>query len=180
VGGYAELGRLRRRSRAWTLGTKGDPEPRGYAIDERIAGLLAREADLRREFAGRIHDSTLQELAVAKLQIQSVLATQPDPDATRALSGAEAAVDRSISGLRALMYDLGVSKHFGARLEEGLRSLAAHAEARWGIDLHFRCDEVHGDVPVVSRFLLLQGLWELIHRMAERPVSRHGRSMRIG
>jgi signal transduction histidine kinase len=159
-------------------------ESHAVALDSANGRLrsLATEISLveereRKRLATELHDSAMQKLAIARLQIEGV--------AERPASATEAAHDerldvglaliREVLGeLRSLQFELSPPSLYLGGLPQALQSLAAHITARCGIAIDYVEPYAVPEPPLELAVVLYQCARELVYNVVKHARARKG------
>jgi len=159
-----------------------------HALDERTHALEAANVRLRRlaldlalleetaraKLANELHDSPMQKLALAQIQIEA--ATQPvDAETPSRLAAGRELLRQAIGELRTLQFDLSPPVLATQGLAAALAGLAESLTARWSVPLSFVADSV--DPPHIDRetsIVLFQCARELVYNLLKHAHARHG------
>jgi len=136
---HASLGRINKDFR-YNL------DQRGLALksaDRRLTRLsrelAATEERERRQLAENLHDGPIQDLALARIQLEMAL-IDPDPLVqTSSLNACAQLLRGSLGSLRTLLFDISPPAMTGAGLPSALQRLATHISDRGPMQVDFRC-----------------------------------------
>jgi len=149
------------------------------ALDERTASLrqahrrmreldsemaLAEERE-RRRLADQLHDTTIQQLVLARILLDRF------PGSLETLGRIEGLLDESLAQLRSLIFELSPPVLYRGGLAEALAWLADQFAARWPVRFRFRAEGSAVPLPEDLRVTLFQGVRELMTN-----VGRHSRA----
>lgn len=149
------------------------------SLDERTASLrqahrrmreldsemaLAEERE-RRRLADRLHDTTIQQLVLARILLDR------SPGNLETLGRIEGLLDESLAQLRSLIFELSPPMLYRCGLAEALAWLADQFAARWPVRFRFRAEGSAVPLPEDLRVTLFQGARELMTN-----VGRHSRA----
>lgn len=150
------------------------------ALDARTASLRAahrrmRELDAqmrlagereRRRLADQLHDSTIQQLVLARVLLERP-ASAPDPaERLRDL------IDLSLSQLRTLVFELSPPVLYRAGLFPALEWLAGQLAQQWSVPFDCRLDGVPFPVTDDIKVTLFQGARELMTNVGKHARAR--------
>lgn len=145
---------------------------RGLATE--IALVEERE---RKRLACELHDSPMQKLAVAQLQIAAVVEPplqERRPPVDERLYVGLGLIREALAEMRSLQFELSPPPLYLDGLGRALESLAAHTTARFGITIRYaQLGEIPGlrlDLAVV----LYQCARELVYNLLKHAGARHG------
>jgi signal transduction histidine kinase len=133
---------------------------------------LLKEAE-RAQLASELHDSPMQKLALAQLQIGSA-SRGCDQEAEQALRAGIELLREGIAELRTLQFELSPPVLEQKGLSAALEWLAASTQARWGIPMTYA---LAGPPPVLSRELsviLFQSARELVYNLIKHAQAHSG------
>jgi signal transduction histidine kinase len=133
---------------------------------------LLKEAE-RAQLASELHDSPMQKLALAQLQLGSA-ARGCDREASQALLAGIELLREGIAELRTLQFDLSPPVLEQKGLPAALEWLAASTQARWGIPMTYT---LTGPSPALGRELsviLFQSARELVYNLIKHVQARRG------
>jgi signal transduction histidine kinase len=133
---------------------------------------LLKEAE-RAQLASELHDSPMQKLALAQMQIGSA-SRGCDQEANQALQAGIELLREGIAELRTLQFDLSPPVLEQKGLPAALEWLAASTQARWGIPMTYT--QV-GPPPALGRELsviLFQSARELVYNLIKHAQARSG------
>jgi signal transduction histidine kinase len=154
------------------------------ALDRSNARLRALTTELslveereRKRLASELHDSAMQKLAVAQMQIASAV-DDPEPDtpapSDERLRVGLSLIRETLRELRSLQFELSPPALYLGGLPRALESLAAHTTARFGIVMDFvqsgRLPELDLDLAVV----LYQCARELVYNLIKHAKADCG------
>ncbi|HVS84377.1 MAG TPA: ATP-binding protein [Gaiellaceae bacterium] len=129
-----------------------------------LADVMSAEERERRELAEGLHDHAIQNLLVARQDLEEAMAAHPEPELERTL----AALTDTLADLRGAIFELHPHVLQQAGLEPALKAVAERASRHGGFDVDFSVDypRRHPDEA-----LLLGAARELLAN-----VSRHARA----
>ncbi|WP_295412717.1 transporter substrate-binding domain-containing protein [uncultured Thiodictyon sp.] len=133
---------------------------------------LLKEAE-RAQLASELHDSPMQKLALAQLQLGSA-SRGCDREASQALLAGIELLREGIAELRTLQFDLSPPVLEQKGLPAALEWLAASTQARWGIPMTYT---LTGPPPALGRELsviLFQSARELVYNLIKHAQARRG------
>jgi len=133
---------------------------------------LLKEAE-RAQLASELHDSPMQKLALAQLQLGSA-SRGCDREASQALLAGIALLREGIAELRTLQFDLSPPVLEQKGLPAALEWLAASTQARWGIPMTYT---LTGPPPALGRersVILFQSARELVYNLIKHAQARRG------
>jgi signal transduction histidine kinase len=133
---------------------------------------LLKEAE-RAQLASELHDSPMQKLALAQMQIGSA-SRGCDQEAEQALRAGIELLREGIAELRTLQFELSPPVLEQKGLPAALEWLAASTQARWGIPMTY---SQAGPPPALSRDLsviLFQSARELVYNLIKHAQARSG------
>ncbi len=133
---------------------------------------LLKEAE-RAQLASELHDSPMQKLALAQLQLGSA-SRGCDREASQALLAGIELLREGIAELRTLQFDLSPPVLEQKGLPAALEWLAASTQARWGIPMTYT---LAGPPPTLGRELsviLFQSARELVYNLIKHAQARRG------
>lgn len=148
---------------------------RAHVSLRRLSGT--READTvlalagereRRRLADQLHDSTIQQLALAR-----VLLDRPEDSAP--LGRVKALLDLSLSQLRSLVFELGPPALAADGLYPALEWLATQMAERWSVRVRCRLDGTVAQVAQELQTVLFQAARELINNVGKHARARECR-----
>jgi two-component system sensor histidine kinase EvgS len=133
---------------------------------------LLKEAE-RAQLASELHDSPMQKLALAQMQIGSA-SRGCDQEAEQALRAGIELLREGIAELRTLQFDLSPPVLEQKGLPAALEWLAASTQARWGIPITYT---QAGPPPALSRdrsVILFQSARELVYNLIKHAQAHTG------
>jgi len=135
---HASLGRMNKDNRD-TLDRRNDEllvaNRRLRQLSRELAATEERE---RRQLAADLHDGPIQDLALARIQMDVALGNHDKPDALReSLAGSAKLLQTSLADLRTLLFDLSPPAMTCSGLDSALRRLALHISQRWPVEVEF-------------------------------------------
>ena len=99
--------------------------------------LAATEERERRQLAEDLHDGPIQDLALARIQLElAQVADNPDIQKPSLASSAELLQD-SLASLRTVLFELSPPAMTASGLASALQRLAAHVTERWPVSIDF-------------------------------------------
>jgi two-component system NarL family sensor kinase len=101
-----------------------------------LADVMSAEERERRELAEALHDHAIQNLLVARQDLEDALAAAPGPDVERAL----AALTETLSDLRGAVFELHPHVLQQSGLEPALKAVAERASRHGNFDVDFFVD----------------------------------------
>lgn len=126
---------------------------------------LAEEREKKR-LAGDLHDSPMQKLALAQMQIASAAKCRDSESDVLLESGLELLRD-ALQELRFLQFELSPPLLYQEGLAAALQWLASHARQRWGLDLSFTGSEPFPALDPEPSLLLFQCARELVYNVVK-------------
>jgi signal transduction histidine kinase len=132
----------------------------------------------RARLATELHDSPMQKLALAQMQIAAA-GPETDDESTQLRNTGLELLREAIAELRTLQFDLSPPVLAQRGLPGALPWLAESTQSQWGIEMH--C-EIDGTLPELSRELsviLYQCARELVYNMVKHAHARRG-AIRLG
>jgi signal transduction histidine kinase len=141
----------------------------GCDLDAAVELAVERE---RRRLADALHDTTIQQLVLARILVD--LTSEEVPGAADHLAQVRSLLDDSLAQLRALVWELTPAKLHQAGLVPAIDSLCDQLTARWR--LRYRC-HVTGEIPAVLSHALAEALF-LSARELMNNAGRHARASR--
>ncbi|MEJ1361320.1 MAG: response regulator [Candidatus Sedimenticola sp. (ex Thyasira tokunagai)] len=137
--------------------------------------LVLSEERQRRELASNLHDSTIQKLALARIQMDAI-ASRTGDDSTRFLvERATESVVESLGELRSLMFDLSPPVLYELGLDRALEWLADETEKRWHIPIEHKSQTVLSDLPEETVVLLFRSTRELVMNIVKHAEATGGK-----
>ena len=141
---HATLGRLTREQESALAQRTSELRQANARLQEANAGLrrLAIEISLveereKKRLAGELHDSPMQKLTLAQIQIASAVRYR-DAESDRLLGVATELMRDALSELRTLQFELSPPLLYREGLGAALRWFVAHIEQRFDLDLRYR------------------------------------------
>jgi len=136
--------------------------------------LSLSEETARARLAGELHDSPMQKLALAQVQVESAARDPADAETAQLLGAGRALLREAIGELRTLQFDLSppVLAHQG--LAAALAWLAESTERRWGIRMSYAAGP---NLPPLGReasVILFQCARELVYNLIKHARARRG------
>jgi len=136
--------------------------------------LSLSEETARARLAGELHDSPMQKLALAQVQVESAARDPADAETAQLLGAGQALLREAIGELRTLQFDLSppVLAHQG--LAAALAWLAESTERRWGIRMSYAAGP---NLPPLGReasVILFQCARELVYNLIKHARARRG------
>jgi signal transduction histidine kinase len=128
----------------------------------------------RKRLAGELHDSPMQKLALAQLQVASA-ARHRDAESDQVLATGVELLRDALQELRTLQFELSPPLLYQEGLGAALRWLAAQTGQRFSLELPFV--EVGAPAPISQELvvLLFQCTRELVHNLVKHAGARRGR-----
>jgi signal transduction histidine kinase len=134
---------------------------------------LAGERE-RRRLAEELHDSPMQKLALAQVQIAAAARRRDDQAEARLEAGIEL-MREALQELRSLQFELSPPALYREGLAAGLRWLASDASRRFGVDLSFAQRGSLPDLPPDTMVVLFQCARELVYNLVKHAKASRGR-----
>jgi signal transduction histidine kinase len=158
------------------------------ALAERTGELADANARLRRSaldlslsdeaararLAGELHDSPMQKLALAQMQVEAAARDPEDAETTQLLGAGQALLREAIAELRTLQFDLSPPVLARQGLAAALAWLAESTQTRWGIQM--TC-AVQPDLPQPGHeasVILFQCARELVYNLIKHARASRG------
>lgn len=135
--------------------------------------LAVAEERERRQIAGRIHDDISQNLAYAKLRIESLGERELDETCTQIVAEVTELIDNAIGATRALSFDLSPPLLHELGFEAAVEWLVEQAEGREEVACDFGDDGRDKPLTDAVRVLLFQAVRELLRNIAEHADAEH-------
>jgi signal transduction histidine kinase len=140
---------------------------------------LAMEVSLieereKKRLAGDLHDSPMQKLALAQMQIASARKCRDGESDLLLESGLELLRD-ALRELRFLQFELSPPLLYQEGLAAALRWLASHASQRWGVDLSFIASDPFPTLDTDLSVILFQFARELVYNVIKHADASAGR-----
>ena len=131
------------------------------------------EEEEKKRLAGELHDSPMQKLALAQLQIAAA-AKHRDAESDQALAVGLDLLRDALQELRTLQFELSPPLLYQEGLGAALRWLAAQTAQRFGLELPFV--EVGAPAPIGQDLvvLLFQCTRELVHNLVKHSGASRG------
>jgi len=134
---HASLGRLTREFRDALEQRSQALRDANHRLMQLSRKLAATEERERRQLAEDLHDGPIQDLALARIQLQlAQIAENPDIQQP-SLAASEELLQDSLTSLRTLLFELSPPAMTTAGLASALQRLAAHITERWPISIRF-------------------------------------------
>ncbi len=170
-GALAELSRGLDQALAERTGELADANAR---LRRSALDLSLSDEAARARLAGELHDSPMQKLALAQMQVEAAARDPEDAETTQLLGAGQTLLREAIAELRTLQFDLSppVLAHQG--LAAALAWLAESTQARWGI--HMTC-AVQPDLPQPGHetsVILFQCARELVYNLIKHARASRG------
>ncbi len=124
----------------------------------------------RHQLATRLHDSPMQKLALAQLQLSAAVAPGA---ATERLGSCLGLMQKTLEELQTLQFELSPPMLFQSGLAAALEWLAGHASARYGVAFSFQGEPVA--LPQEHAIVLFQCARELVYNVIKHAGARNGR-----
>jgi signal transduction histidine kinase len=177
---HATLGRLTREQESALAQRTGELQQANARLQEANAGLgrLAIEISLveereKKRLAGELHDSPMQKLTLAQMQIASA-ARRRDAESDRLLEVATELMRDALAELRTLQFELSPPLLYREGLGAALRWFVAHIARRFDLELRYRESgpvlALGPDLPVI----LFQCAREFVFNLLKHAVATHG------
>lgn len=136
--------------------------------------LSLSEETARARLAGELHDSPMQKLALAQVQVESAARDLADPETAHLLGAGQVLLREAIGELRTLQFDLSPPVLGRQGLAAALAWLAESTEERWGIRMSY---VVGPDLPPLGQeasVILFQCARELVYNLIKHAQARRG------
>lgn len=131
------------------------------------------EENERARLAGELHDSPMQKLALAQLQIGAACHDHDDESDERLATGLEL-LREGIAELRTLQFELSPPVLHQQGLLAALAWLAANTESRWGIPMRCMVERPLPELGHDLSVILFQCARELVYNLIKHAGARHG------
>lgn len=144
------------------------------ALTTEISLVEERE---RKRLAAELHDSPMQKLAIAQLQITAAV-NRPEPGrksvADERLEAGLVLIREALGELRGLQLELSPPALYLGGLPQALESLAAHGQARFGVAIEYNQSDEIPPLPQDLAVLLYQCARELLYNLIKHAQARRG------
>jgi signal transduction histidine kinase len=131
----------------------------------------------RKRLAAELHDSAMQKLAIAQMQIAAA-AEGPDPGqeavADERLDVGLVLIREALGELRALQLELSPPALYLGGLPQALESLAAHVGSRFGVAIEYNQSGKVPPLPQDLAVVLYQCARELLYNLVKHAKARRG------
>ena len=159
------------------------------ALAERTLELYAANAKLRRlamemslieerekkRLAGDLHDSPMQKLALAQIQIESARLAREEDKAGKHVSTGLGLMRDALQELRLLQFELSPPILYQSGLGPALKWLAAHASRRWSLPCSFTGSGALPELDQQLSIVLFQFARELVTNVVKHANATQGR-----
>nr|WP_240905883.1 CHASE sensor domain-containing protein [Thiorhodococcus mannitoliphagus] len=137
--------------------------------------LSLLEAAEKQRLAGQLHDSPMQKLALAQLQIAAgAKAGGADEESCQQLAAGLALMREAIGELRSLQFELSPPILYQKGLAAALDWLASNTEERWGIRMICTIDSPQPDPGRDASVILFQCARELVYNLIKHSGASQG------
>ena len=102
--------------------------------------LAATEERERRQLAADLHDGPIQDLALARIQMDVALGDDNPLGFQQSLNTTAKLLQKSLGDLRTLLFDLSPPAMTASGLDSALQRLARHISQRWPVEVEFETD----------------------------------------
>jgi signal transduction histidine kinase len=144
------------------------------ALTTEIALVEERE---RKRLAAELHDSAMQKLAIAQMQVAAVTEGSEPGQGTVADERLEAGlvlIREALGELRGLQFELSPPALYLGGLPQALESLAAHVRARFGVAIEYVESSQLPPLPEDLAVVLYQCARELLFNLVKHAKARRG------
>ncbi len=138
-----------------------------HRVQELDSELVLAEERERRRLADQLHDTTIQQLVLARILLD-------DPgfgDGSDAVGRLRGLLDSSLAQLRSLVFELSPPVLSEGGLDAGLQWLTSHLGACWRLHFAYRVEGTPFPLPDDVKLIVFQGARELMTN-----VCRHARA----
>jgi signal transduction histidine kinase len=139
---HASLGRMNKEFRD-TLDRRNDElvtaNRRLVQLSRELAATEERE---RRQLAADLHDGPIQDLALARIQMDVALGEDKPLSFQQSLTTTAKLLQKSLGDLRTLLFDLSPPAMTTSGLDSALQRLARHISQRWPVEIEFESEGV--------------------------------------
>ncbi|SDW11625.1 Signal transduction histidine kinase [Thiocapsa roseopersicina] len=142
---------------------------RRLAVDLSLSDEAARA-----RLAGELHDSPMQKLALAQIQVESAARDPDDPETAELLGAGQALLSEAIAELRTLQFDLSPPLLARQGLAAALAWLAESTQARWGIRMTCALDPDLPQPGHEASVILFQCARELVYNLIKHARASRG------
>ena len=131
----------------------------------------------RKRLAAELHDSPMQKLAIAQMQITAAV-ERPDPGQTSVaderLEAGLVLIREALGELRSLQLELSPPALYLGGLPQALESLATHGQTRFGVAIEYNQSGEIPPLPQDLAVLLYQCARELLYNLIKHARARRG------
>ncbi len=128
----------------------------------------------RARLAGELHDSPMQKLALAQMQVEAAARDPDDPETTQLLGAGKMLLREAIAELRTLQFDLSPPVPARQGLAAALAWLAESTQARWGIRMTYAMDPDLPQPGHEASVILFQCARELVYNLIKHARASRG------
>ncbi len=175
-----EKGTIRCRTTLTDISERRVAQERMIVYQRRLRSLGARLAQAeeaeRRRIAADLHDSVVQTLVTAKMQVQQLEVEAQAAQASAALGRIRELMERAMSESRSLLFDLSPPPLYELGLEAAIEWLAEKVQAEQGLPVTFEDDGQPKPLAEDVRAVLYRALRELLQNVIKHA---HAKSVRI-
>ncbi len=172
----AMLEEIKRRDTALTAhaGALDSANVKLRALTTEIALVGERE---RKRLAAELHDSAMQKLAIAQMQITAAV-ERPEPEqeavVDERLEVGLVLIREALGELRGLQFELSPPALYLGGLSQALESLATHGQTRFGVAIEYNQSGEIPPLPQDLAVLLYQCARELLYNLIKHARARRG------
>ncbi|MFB1486138.1 MULTISPECIES: transporter substrate-binding domain-containing protein [unclassified Thiocapsa] len=128
----------------------------------------------RARLAGELHDSPMQKLALAQMQVEAAARDPDDPETTQLLGAGKTLLREAIAELRTLQFDLSPPVLARQGLAAALAWLAECTQARWGVRMTCAVDPDLPQPGHEASVILFQCARELVYNLIKHARASQG------
>jgi signal transduction histidine kinase len=137
---HASLGRMNKDIRDTLDQRNGELVSASAQLVQLSRELAATEERERRQLATDLHDGPIQELALARIQMDVALGDNDPIRFKQSLGATAKLLQKSLADLRTLLFDLSPPAMTTSGLNSALQRLARHISLRWPVEVEFETD----------------------------------------
>jgi signal transduction histidine kinase len=174
VRAHAQLARLSRGLESLLAERTAELRAANAALQRLAKEICLVEEREKKRLATELHDSPMQKLALAQLQLASA-AKHRDAESEQALAIGVDLLRDALQELRTLQFDLSPPVLYQEGLAVALRWLAAQTTQRLGVELSFEERGIPRPLGQELALILFQCVRELVHNLVKHAAASRGR-----
>jgi signal transduction histidine kinase len=160
----------------WDIAVRRQREEELSSYQRSLSLLVMRlqvvEEEERQRIASELHDTLVQDLAAARLQLAAIRASEESCERAAAIQNVMNGIEEMIGYSRALTYELSSPLLHQFGIEAALPQLAEYAGGRFGLEVHCLCDKASQGIDKVVGIHLYRIVQELLRNVVKHAEAR--------